>query len=296
MTYRPRRSVLFMPASNERALEKAKTIKADTLIFDLEDAVAGDVKAEARERACDAIRSGDYGLRELVVRVNEHDTHEGYEDIKAIAALGPDAILAPKVQTRTHIGTLSRLIYEAGAPAKTKLWVMIETPMAILNIREIAKMAKDEDSRLSCFVVGPNDLAKATGAQLVEGRLPMINWLSQCVLAARAYGVNILDGVYNDFRNMDGFRAECVQGLQLGMDGKTLIHPSQVDVANEVFAPSSEEVRWSRLVVEEFGKAVNKDKGAISLEGRMVERLHVEMAKKVVEIAEAIEALNKSSS
>ena len=292
MILRPRRSCLYMPGSNARALEKARTLPADTLILDLEDAVAPDAKATARNQVADAVKAGGFGKREIVIRVNSPQTPWGAEDMIAAAQAVPDAILVPKVSTPGDIMMAAKALRDAGAPEKTRLWAMMETPLAMLNADSIARTAADPASRLSVFVMGTNDLAKETRARLTPGRPAMLAWLSICVAAARAHKVEIIDGVYNDFSNEAGLRAECEQGRDFGMDGKTLIHPGQIDPCNETFAPSTDEVEWARRIIAVFSEPANAGKGALQIEGRMVELLHVEMARRTVAIAEAIAALD----
>ena len=288
MQIRPRRSALYMPGSNTRALEKAKTLDADVVIFDLEDAVAPEAKGEARENICAAVRGGGYGRREVVVRVNAPDTEWVKDDVSAIAAAGPDAILIPKVSRPEDLETVGSLI-PAGAP-DLKLWAMIETPLGILNVSQIAACAEGKAARLSCFVLGTNDLVKETRAELDAERSVAMYWLSATVTAARAYGIDVLDGVYNDFKDLEGFGRECAQGRQLGMDGKTLIHPTQIDGANAAFSPSPEDVAWARQILAAFEEPENQGKGVIKIDGRMVELLHAEMAQRTVAIADAIAA------
>jgi len=295
MAVRPRRSVLYMPGSNARALEKAKTIPADSLILDLEDAVAPDAKLEARERVCAAVRAGGYGKRELVIRVNALETPWGADDLFAAAAAGPDAILVPKVGRPGDIISAAKVLTAAGAPEKTKLWAMMETPMSILNVREIAMAGIEREHRLTCLVMGTNDLLKESHARDYKDRFAVVPWLSMTIVAARAYSLDVLDGVYNDFRDDAGLRAEAEQGRTLGMDGKTLIHPSQVEIANEIFSPGPGEVAWSRRVITEFARPENKKQGVITIDGRMVERLHLAMAERTVAIAEAIEEMTSNS-
>lgn len=290
MTIRPRRSVLYMPGSNARALEKARTLAADAVILDLEDAVAPDAKAVARQQVADAVMAGGFGSREVIIRVNGHSTPWYKDDVAAAAAAGPDAILVPKVQTPGDVMRFAKDIREAGAPEHTKLWAMMETPLAILNADAIARTAADPASRLTVFIMGTNDIAKETRARLIPGRLPMAAYLSICVAAARAHGVEIIDGVYNDFSNEAGLREECEQGRDFGMDGKTLIHPNQIGVCNEVFAPTQAEADWCRKIIAAFKQPENAGKGAIQVDGKMVELLHAEMAKRTVAIAEAIAA------
>lgn len=286
MAVRPRRSALYMPGSNARALEKAKTLAADVVIFDLEDAVAPDAKEVAREQVMAAVASGGYGDRELVIRINGLDTPWGEEDLAKAVAAAPNAILIPKVSTVSQLTEVGKRL--SSAPEAIQVWAMIETPLAILNLREIAAAARDPSTRLSCFVLGTNDLAKETRADLVENRSAALYWLSATVTAARAYSIDVLDGVYNAFRDIEGFRRECLQGRQLGMDGKTLIHPDQIGPANEIFSPTAEEVEWARKILAAFSEPQNQGKGAINIDGRMVERLHAEMARRTVELAEAI--------
>jgi len=286
MQIRPRRSVLYMPGSNARALEKAKTLPADALILDLEDAVAPEAKETARKQVCDAVKAGGYGHREVVVRVNALDTPWGAADIAAAAAAAPDAVLLPKPATGADIVRATEAL--AGAADKTRLWAMIETPLAILNLAEIAAASRQAGARLACLVMGTNDLVKETRADLTANRRPALYWLSATVTAARAYGLDVLDGVYNNFRDADGLRRECVHGRRLGFDGKTLIHPDQVATANEVFAPPPEEVAFARKIIAAFDRPESKGKGVITVEGRMVELLHAEMARRTVGVAEAI--------
>lgn len=288
MTIRPRRSVLYMPGSNARALEKARGIAADALILDLEDAVAPDAKATARKQVCAAVKAGGYGPRELVIRINALDTPWGREDLAAAAEAAPDAILLPKPSAGTAIADMNAAMLEAGAPDRTRLWAMVETPLAILNIAEIAATAHMGGSRLACLVIGTNDLVKETRVDLSANRRPALYWLSATVTAARAYGLDVLDGVYNNFKDAEGFASECVHGRKLGFDGKTLIHPDQVAKANEVFAPPSAEVEFARKIVAAFDLPENSGKGVITVDGRMVELLHAEMARRTLAIAAAI--------
>lgn len=291
MQGRPRRSVLYMPGSNERALEKAKTIPADALIFDLEDAVAPDAKARARDQVCAAVKNGGYGGREIVIRVNALETPWGTEDLLAACEAGPDAILVPKVAHPGDIISTAKILQGVHAPEKIRLWAMMETPMAILNARAIAATAVYEENRLCCLVMGTNDLLKESRARALHDRVAVIPWLAMTLVAARAYRLDILDGVYNDFRDEVGLREECERGRTLGMDGKTLIHPSQVGPCNEIFSPTEEEVAWSRKVIAAFARPENKGMGVIVVEGRMVERLHLSMAERTVSIAEQIRAM-----
>jgi citrate lyase subunit beta/citryl-CoA lyase len=290
MTLRPRRSVLYMPGANARALEKAKQLPADALILDLEDSVAPDAKAAAREQVVKAVKDGGYGKRELVIRINALDTAWGPDDMRAAATAAPDAILIPKASGSADIERASDAMRRADAPEKTKLWAMVETPIGIVKVCEIAAAGSHAGSPLSCIVMGLNDLFKETRAEVTAERTSALYWLSASLTAARAYGLDILDGVYNNFRDADGYRSECLQGRMLGFDGKTLIHPDQIAVANEVFSPSAEEVAAARKIVAAFELLENKGRGVINLDGRMVELLHAEMARRTVAIAEAIGA------
>lgn len=287
---RPRRSALYMPGSNARALEKARSLPADVVILDLEDAVAPDAKETARAQVSAAVSAGGFGPREMVVRVNGLDTPWGEEDLAAAVACVPDAILLPKVSTPAVLATVGRRLATAGAPHKIRIWAMVETPLAILNIAQIAAATADQATRLECFVMGTNDLAKETGARLVPGRAPMLPWLATSLAAARAHGLSILDGVYNNLSDADGFAAECAEGRDMGFDGKTLIHPGQIAAANAAFAPDEAEVARARAIIATFDAPENAGKGAVNLEGRMVERLHAEMARRTVSLAEAIAA------
>jgi citrate lyase subunit beta/citryl-CoA lyase len=288
MTVRPRRSALYMPGSNARALEKAKTLAVDGIILDLEDSVAPEAKEAARRQVCDAVRAGGFGRREVMIRVNGTDTPWHADDLSAAAHAAPDAIVVPKVSSPDTLELIGRRLLDMGTPHKTRVWAMIETPLALFNILAIAAAARDSETRLSGFIMGTNDLAKDTRARLVPGRAPMLPWLAQCVLAARHHGIDILDGDYNDIADADGFAAECRQGVELGFDGKTLIHPSQIAPCNEAFSPSPQEVAWARQMIAAFDLPENKAKGVVSIDGRMVERLHAEIGRRTVAIAEAI--------
>lgn len=286
---RPRRSVLYMPGANERALEKAKGIAADSLIFDLEDAVSPDAKPAARDRVCAAVASGGYGLREVVIRVNGLDTEWGADDLTAAAGAGPAAVLVPKIDGAADIAEVERRLEAAGAPDDTRIWAMLETPSGLLDAREIATASE----RLTVLVMGTNDIAKELHAEHVPGRAPFQLALQGCLLAARLAGKVILDGVYNDIKDDDGFRAECIQGRQLGFDGKTLVHPSQVEPCNEVFAPNPDEVAAAREIIAAFEAAQAEGKGVVSVNGRMVEELHVVGARRALALDEAIAAMRE---
>ncbi|MGE3145945.1 MAG: CoA ester lyase [Pseudorhodoplanes sp.] len=290
MSIRPRRSVLYMPGSNARALEKAKTLPADGVILDLEDAVAPDAKEAARKQVTEAAKAGGFGNREVFIRVNGIDTPWHADDLHAAAHAAPDAILIPKVSSSQQLEMIGRRLLDMGTAHKTRVWAMIETPFAILNIADIAAAARDSETRLTGFVLGTNDLAKETGARIVPGRAPMAPWLMTCMAAARAYGVAILDGVYNDIGNAEGFRQECLEGRDLGFDGKTLIHPNQIEPCNAAFSPGAEEIAQARKIIAAFDLPENRDKGAISLDGRMVERMHADIARRTVAVADAIAA------
>jgi len=294
MVIRPRRSVLYMPGANERALEKAKTLLADSLILDLEDSVAPEAKVGARENVCATVKAGGYGRRELIIRPNAIETPWGMEDLRAAVSVAPDAIVVPKVANAGDVTTVAKILGAIGAPPRTKLWAMMETPSSILNVREIAALGADPENRLACLVMGTNDLLKESRARALHDRIAVVPWLALAIVAARAYGLDILDGVYNDFRDDAGFRVECEHGRTLGMDGKTLIHPSQVGPCNEIFSPSEEEVAWARTIIAAFELPENAHKGVITVEGRMVERLHLVQGKRTVAIAEAIEAMRKT--
>jgi citrate lyase subunit beta/citryl-CoA lyase len=281
----PRRSVLYMPSSNARALEKAKTIAADAIIFDLEDAVAPDAKELARTQACDAVRSGEYGGRELTIRCNGLDTPWGEADLRAAATAGPAAVVVPKVSGAAHLAEVVAVLDDAGAPPELTVWAMVETPTAILDVRDIAGF-----DRVSVLVMGTNDLAKELRAALVPGRAPLLPHLATALLAAREAGVVVLDGVYNDVKDLEGFEAECRQGAQMGFDGKTLIHPTQVEVANRVWAPDEAEVEHAQRVIEAFEQAEREGKGVVTVDGRMIENLHVDNARRTLATAEAIAA------
>jgi citrate lyase subunit beta/citryl-CoA lyase len=285
--FTPLRSVLYMPSSNERALEKAKSLPCDGLILDLEDAVAPDAKGAARDAACAAAASGGYGRRTVTIRVNAIGTEWHAADLVAVAAAGPDAVVVPKVDTPEQVRGLATALERAGAPEHTRLWAMVETPEAILNAREIAAASE----RLTALVLGTNDLVKELYAEHVPGRAPILPSLHHVLLAGRAAGVAVLDGVYNDVKNTDGFLDECRQGREMGFDGKTLVHPGQVDGANEAFAPSERAVEEARGILEAW--AAGAGSGVVTYQGRMVENLHVESARRTLSIHDAITALGQ---
>ena len=285
-TYRPRRSVLYMPAANERALEKAKDIQADALIFDLEDAVAPDSKEVAREQACAAAASSEYGNRELTIRCNGLDTPWGKDDVLAAAAAGPAAVVIPKVDGSSYLDEISELLNQGGAPSSTQIWAMVETPIGILHVEEIAR-----HERTSVMVMGTNDMAKELRASITADRQALLPYLAMCLLSARAAGVAILDGVYNDIKDESGFKDVCVQGAEMGFDGKTLIHPNQVAPTNEIFSPSLDELDFHRRIIEEFEAAEKDGRGVLTVDGKMIENLHVDEARRALAVADAIAAL-----
>ncbi len=285
-TDRPRRSALYLPASNAKAIAKARTLPADVVILDLEDAVAPEAKAEARAAAVAAVREGGFGAREVVIRVNGRDTIWGADDLAAVATSGADAILVPKVNGPQDIELYHAAL--SAAPAATQLWAMIETCASVGQLPQIAATAAS--TRLSLFVMGTNDLAKEMRARLTPERTPFLPILSLTVAAARAHGVAVLDGVCNEFRDMGVFRTETEQGLLFGFDGKTLIHPDQIGPCNEVFSPSAEEMGWAAAVIDAFALPENVGKGAIKVEGKMVELLHLDQARRLVAVAGMIAA------
>jgi len=277
-----------MPGANERALEKAKGLPADAIIFDLEDAVAPDAKAEARDRVAAAVASGEYGRRELTIRVNGADTEWHADDVAAAAAAGPAAVVVPKVGSVAEVAAIEAALEKAGAPDHTAIWAMVETPVAMLDAAAIAGASE----RLTVLVMGTNDLAKELHAEHVPGRAPLLTGLGLCLLAARATGKVILDGVYNDIKDPDGFEAECVQGRQMGFDGKTLIHPSQLEPANRVWAPAPEAVDDARALIATFEEGIAAGKGVVTHNGRMIENMHVDNARRLIALSEAIAALD----
>ena len=290
MTIRPRRSVLYMPGSNARAIEKAKSLPVDGVILDLEDAVAPDAKAAARQQVVDAVTAGGFGPREVAIRTNAISSPWFADDMTAVIQAKPDAVLIPKIETAQQLELVGQRLLDGHADLRIRVWAMIETPRAIFNIEELGRAAADSETRLSCFVLGTNDLAKETRARQVPGRAPMLAWLSIAVMAAHAGGIDVLDGVYNDIANADGFVRECEQGRDFGFDGKTLIHPNQIAPCNTVFSPAPDEVAQARAMIAEFAKPENKGKGVVQIGGRMVERMHAEMAGRTVAIAEGIAA------
>jgi len=287
MINRPRRSVLYMPASNARAIEKARTLPCDAIILDLEDAVAPDAKPQAREQAVAAIAGGGFGGREMIIRCNGFDTPWGADDLAAAAQAGPDAILVPKVNGPEDIATYNAAI--DAAPARTALWAMIETPAAVFALDAIGRSAKT--SRLSLFVIGLNDLAKAMGGRQTPDRAPHLPILSLAVAAARAHGLSILDSVTNAIDDQPLLEAHCRQAADIGFDGKSLIHPNQIETANRLFSPDAAEVAWARAVIAAYALPENASKGALQIDGRLAERLHLDQAERLVAIDAAIQGL-----
>ena len=287
---RPRRSVLYMPGANQRALEKAAGLPADALILDLEDAVAPDAKAEARDRVCEAAGSGRYGAREVTIRINGLGTPWHEDDLRAVAAAGPAAVVVPKVDSAAEVHGIEKGLDAAGAPDHTAIWAMVETPVAMLNAREVAESSE----RLTVLVMGTNDLANELQAEHVPGRAPLLTGLGLALLAARAAGKVILDGVYNDIRDPEGFEAECVQGRRMGFDGKTLIHPGQLEPCNRVFAPDPDALERAGRIIAAFEEAEAEGRGVVTVDGRMIENLHVDQARRTLALAAAIRTLNVS--
>jgi citrate lyase subunit beta/citryl-CoA lyase len=284
---RPRRSVLYMPGSNARALEKGRTLPADGLILDLEDAVAADAKALARRQVVEAMTAGGYGSREVVVRINGLDTPWGKDDLAAVVGTGADAVLVPKVESAAMVHAVESALADAGA-ADIAIWCMMETPLGMLHAEAVAAAGR----RVACLVMGTSDLAKDLHAQHTPDRLPFLTGLGLCLLAARAHGLAILDGVHLDLADDAGFAAACRQGLELGFDGKTLIHPKTIEVANQVFAPSAAEVEWSRKIIATHAEATAEGKGVVLVDGKLIENLHVENAHRLVALADAIAVSN----
>jgi citrate lyase subunit beta/citryl-CoA lyase len=285
---RPHRSLLYMPGSNARALEKAKTLDADALIMDLEDSVSPEAKAKARElvvQACQAANNGDYGNKIICIRANALDTQWGEDDLKAAAAANPDAVLLSKVNNAADVKAAERVLTAAGLTEKTALWVMMETPLSILHAEEIAASSP----RMGAFVLGTSDLVKDLHAHHTTMRLPVIASLNFCVLAARAYGLEVLDGVYLHLNDPEGFEQSCLQGLEMGFDGKTLIHPKQLEATNRVFAPSPEDIELSKRIIKAHGQAAAEGKGVVVVDGSLIENLHVQNAQRIVALAQSIE-------
>ena len=290
MSFRPRRSVLYMPGSNVRAITKARTLPVDCIVLDLEDSVAPEAKMAARVQVADALQAGGFAPREVIVRINGLDTGWWLDDVNAVAPGRPDALLVPKVSSPAHLEHVADRLVDMSADHRIRVWAMMETPLAMLNAGAIAAAAKDIETRLSAFVMGTNDLAKDTRARIRPGRDAMRPWLMTSIAAARAFGIDIIDGVYNDIADAEGFARECVEARDMGFDGKTIIHPNQVAACNAAFSPSAEEVAQAKKIIAAFEEPENMGRGVIALDGRMVERLHAEMARRTVAIAEAIAA------
>lgn len=291
LTIRPRRSVLYMPGSNARALEKGRTLTADGLILDMEDAVAPDAKQTAREQITAAIKEGGYGARELIVRTNGLDGPWGEDDLKAAAKMGAHAVLLPKVESKAMVDKAIAILDTAGAPKDLPIWAMMETPLGMLHAEEIAFSSP----RLQCLVMGTSDLAKDLRAQHTPDRIPFVTSLGLCLLAARAAKIAILDGVHLDLDDDAGFMASCRQGRELGMDGKTLIHPKTIAMANEAFSPSEDEIAWSKRIIEAHAAAEKEGKGVVLVDGKLIENLHVEGAKQMVAMADAIARMEQAA-
>jgi citrate lyase subunit beta/citryl-CoA lyase len=291
---RPRRSLLFMPGSNPRALEKARILPADGIILDIEDSVAPDAKATARDQIAQAIAAKGFGKREVLIRVNSLDSPWWKDDIAMAGKARPDGVLVPKIYGVEDFVAIGRSLRDINADASIKVWAMIETARAVLHAEELAAASRDLDMRLAGFVFGPNDISRETRIRMLPGRAAMIPMITHCILAARAHGLEILDGPYSDFSNVDGFALECAQARDLGFDGKTLIHPGQIVACNAIFTPPEEEVAQARKIIAAFERPENASRGAIQLDGQMVERLHAEMAKRTIAIADAIAAMGSS--
>ncbi len=288
MTTRLRRSVLYVPGSNARARDKSRSIPADALVFDLEDSVFPADKAAARSAVASVLEAGGFGTREKVVRINPLDSEWGRDDLLGLAQVGLDAILLPKVATPGDIMFAASDLAKAGAPESLRLWAMVETPEAVLNATALARTAADPASRLDVLVMGTNDLATDLRAKTRPGRAPLVPWLATCVAAARCHDLDILDGVYNAIDDPAGLRAECEQGRDFGMDGKTCVHPAQVEICNEIFGPDAQELAWARKVVAAFSDAEGATKSVLRIDGHMVERLHVVAAERILALEDAV--------
>ena len=289
--FRPRRSPLFMPGSNARALEKARNLPADVIILDLEDSVAPDAKGLARDQIAQAIAAKGFGKREVWVRTNTLETPWWADDSAMVGKAGPDGILVPKVSSVEDLQAIGERLAAVHGNPSIKVWAMIETARAVLDADKLAAASRDPRTRLAGFVFGPNDIARETRILMRPGRAAMIPMMTHCILTTRAHGLEIFDGPYSDFSNVDGFGAECVQGRDLGFDGKTLIHPGQIEACNAIFTPPAAEVAQARKIIAAFEQPENAARGAIQLDGQMVERLHAEMARRTIEIADAIAAM-----
>jgi citrate lyase subunit beta/citryl-CoA lyase len=287
----PRRSLLFMPGSNARALEKARNLPADGIILDLEDSVAPEAKALARDQIAQAIAAKGFGKREVWVRTNTLDTPWWIDDVTMAGQARPDGILVPKISSVEDLNTVGERLAAINADSSIKVWAMIETARAVLDADKLAAASRDPKTRLAGFVFGPNDIARETRIRMLPGRAAMVPMITHCILATRAHGLEILDGPYSDFSNVDGFAQECGQGRDLGFDGKTLIHPGQIEACNAIFTPPAEEIAQARKIIAAFEQPENAARGAIRLDGQMVERLHADMARRTIAIADAIAAM-----
>ena len=288
---RPRRSLLFMPGSNARALEKGRNLPADGLILDLEDSVAPEAKALARDQIAQTIAAGGYGKREILIRVNTLDSPWWMDDIMMAGKARPDGILVPKISSEEDFRKIVHCLGDVDAAPSIRVWAMIETAQAVLRAEQLAAASQNSEMRLAGFVFGPNDISRETRIRMLPGRAAMIPMITHCILASRAYGLEILDGPYSDFSNFNGFGQECTQGRDLGFDGKTLIHPGQIEACNAIFTPPAEEVAQARKIIAAFERPENAARGAIQLDGQMVERLHADMARRTIAIADAIAAM-----
>jgi citrate lyase subunit beta/citryl-CoA lyase len=288
---RPRRSLLFMPGSNTRALEKARILPADSIILDLEDSVAPEAKGLARDQIMQTIAAGGFGKREILIRTNALDTPWSSDDLRMAAKAKPDGIVVPKVSSVADIATIEDSLRDANADPSMRVWTMIETARGVLHAEELAATSRNPGSRLAGFLFGPNDISRETRIRMQPGRAIMLPMIIHCILAARAYGLEILDGPYSDFSNVDGFSQECTQARDLGFDGKTLIHPGQIEACNAIFTPPADEVARARQIIAAFERPENASRGAISLDGQMVERLHADMSRRTIAIADSIAAM-----
>jgi citrate lyase subunit beta/citryl-CoA lyase len=288
---RPRRSLLFMPGSNARVLEKARNLPADGLILDLEDSVAPEAKALARDQIAGAVAAKGFGKREVLIRTNTPDSPWWMDDIAMAAKARPDGILVPKISSVEDLNLIARCLSDVDADPSIRVWTMIETARAVLHAEELAAASRNSETRLAGFVFGPNDISRETRIRMQPGRAAMLPLITHCILATRAYGLEILDGPYSDFSDFNGFGQECTQARDLGFDGKTLIHPGQIEACNAIFTPPEEEVAYARKIIAAFGLPENASRGAISLDGQMVERLHADMARRTIAIADSIAAL-----
>jgi citrate lyase subunit beta / citryl-CoA lyase len=288
---RPRRSLLFMPGSNPRALEKARNLAADGIILDLEDSVAPEAKALARDQIAQAVAAKGFGKREILIRVNTLDSPWWIDDVTMAGTARPDGILFPKISSVEELKTIAERLDAVGADPSIRVWAMIETARGVLHAEELAAASRDPRTRLAGFVFGPNDISRETRIRMAPGRAAMLPLIIHCILASRAYGLEILDGPYSDFSNVDGFGQECAQARDLGFDGKTLIHPAQIAACNAIFTPPEEEVARARKIIAAFERPENASRGAIQLDGQMVERLHADIAGRTIAIADAIAAM-----